>query len=144
MSEIGPIAGGSTPTKFGCASGKPIRPPPTAGVDHTGRRCFSASAIAASQPPLASTSGPATSTGLVAAASASAAACRAARSGDIRPVTVRRIALAARSESASASQSSIGIETNTGPRGGSDAIWIARPIAVGTSWGRGGSWLYLT
>ena len=50
--------------------GSPIRPPPGAGVAHTGRPARSASATAASQPPLASTSGPATSTGLRAASDA--------------------------------------------------------------------------
>ncbi len=60
---MAPIAGGSTPTKFGWRSGKPIRDPPVAGLAQTGSRCFSASATAASQPPAASMSGPATSTG---------------------------------------------------------------------------------
>ena len=44
-----------------------MRPPPGAGVAHTGRRWRSASATAASQAPLMSTSGPTTSTGFFAA-----------------------------------------------------------------------------
>ena len=40
---------------------------------------------------------------------------------------------------ASAVQSSIGIETKAGPFGAIDAVWIARPIAAGTSSARGGS-----
>ena len=63
LATSGPIAGGSTPRKCGWSSGKPIRPPPVAGAAHTGSRAFSASATAASQPPLASMSGPATKTG---------------------------------------------------------------------------------
>jgi hypothetical protein len=41
--------------------------------------------------------------------------------------------------SASAVQSSIGRETNAGPFGGSEAVWIARAIACGTSAALGGS-----
>ena len=40
--------------------------------------------------------------------------------------------------STSPTQSSIGIETNTGPRGGSAARWVARASAAGTSSARGG------
>ena len=89
-------------------------------------------------------SGPATSTGLRADSSTAASCASSAGSGTARPVTIRRWALTARSSSASASQSSIGIDTNAGPRGGSVAWWIARPIAPGTSCARGGSWLHFT
>ena len=57
------------PLKFGWFSGKPRRPPPGAGIAQTGSRCFSARATACSQPPDASTSGPATMTGFAAAES---------------------------------------------------------------------------
>ena len=70
VSASGPIAGGRMPWKRGWSSGKPIRPPPGAGVAQTGSRWRSASATAASQPPLASMSGPATSTGFDACAQA--------------------------------------------------------------------------
>ena len=115
------------------------------GEAQTGSRCFSASATAAFQPPLASTSGPATSTGLRADSSRLASCASSAGSGTARPPTTRRRArAAARSSSASASQSSIGIDTNAGPRGASVAWWMARPIAPGTSCARGGSWLHFT
>ena len=89
-------------------------------------------------------SGPATSTGRLACASRAASALRASGSGPDRPLTARARELAARSSSASWFQSSIGIDTNAGPRGGSVAWWIARASAPGTSWARGGSWLHLT
>ena len=41
-------------------------------------------------------------------------------------------------------QSSIGSDTNAGPLGGSEAMWIARASAAGTSSARGGSKLHLT
>ena len=130
--------------KLGCDSGKPSRLPPVAGEAHTGSRCFSASAIAASHPPLASMSGPATNTGVRALSSSGASCASAAGSGATRVLTTRLSAWAARSASASWSQSSIGIETNTGPRGGSDAWWIARDRARGTSCARDGSCAHLT
>ena len=114
------------------------------GGPQTGRRCFSASATAAFQPPLASMSGPATSAGLRADSSRLASCASSAGSGTARPSTTRRRACTARSSSASRSQSSIGIDTNAGPWGGSVAWWMARPIAPGTSWARGGSWLHFT
>ncbi len=43
-----------------------------------------------------------------------------------------------------ASQSSAGIDTSTGPRGGVIATWYARAIASGTSSARAGSMLHLT
>ena len=138
------MAGGSTPWKFGWSSGNPSLPPPGAGVAQTASRCFSTSATAASQPPLASMSGPATNTGLRASWRARARSSRLSGSGPERPATVRATAFAAISGSASASQSSIGIDTNAGPRGGIAAWWIARASACGTSWARGGSWLHLT
>ena len=58
-----------------------MREPPVAGLAQTGRRCFSASATAASQPPEASMSGPATRTGRSAAASRAASAVSASGSG---------------------------------------------------------------
>ena len=138
------MAGGSTPTKLGWRSGKPSRDPPVAGLAHTGSRCFSARAMAACQPPAASMSGPATITGDSAPARRSARSASAASSGAVRPITRRAMAAALRSASASAFQSSIGIETNAGPLGGSMAWWMARAIAPGTSWARGGSWLHFT
>ncbi len=48
------------------------------------------------------------------------------------------------SERTSAYQSSIGIDTNTGPRGGSAAVCSARASACGTSWAHGGSQLHFT
>ena len=45
---------------------------------------------------------------------------------------------------ASSVQSSIGSDTNAGPFGASDAMWIARASAAGTSSARGGSKLHLT
>ena len=72
VSETAPIAGGRMPTNCGWFSGNPSRLPPVAGEAQTGSRCFSASATAASQPPLVSMSGPATSTGLRAASSVAA------------------------------------------------------------------------
>ena len=48
------------------------------------------------------------------------------------------------SASASSVQSSIGSETNAGPFGASEAVWIARARACGTSCARGGSKLHLT
>src|SRR3954467_13705818 len=49
-----------------------MRPPPGAGLAHTGSFCFSASSTASSHAPEASTSGPATSPGLRAVSSAAA------------------------------------------------------------------------
>ena len=138
------MAGGRTPTKLGWRSGKPSREPPVAGLAHTGSRCFSARATAACQPPAASMSGPAIITGDSASDRRSATSASAASSGAVRPMTRRAMAAPARSASASAFQSSIGMETNAGPLGGSDAWWIARAMAPGTSCARGGSWLHLT
>ena len=56
-----------------------------------------------------------------------------------RPSTRRAIAWAEPSALASSVQSSIGIETKAGPFGGSEAVWMARPIAAGTSAAVGGS-----
>ncbi len=63
------------PWNSGWSSGKPSRPPPVAGVAYTARRCNSASPIAASQPPAASISGPATSAGRSARAQALGELC---------------------------------------------------------------------
>ena len=116
-----------------------MRPPPVAGGAHTGSRARSASSTAASQAPLASASGPTTRTGFSAAASRCASACTSSGSAPARPLTLREVWCATASSSTSARQSSIGIETNTGPRGGSAARWVARAIACGTSSARGGS-----
>ena len=89
-------------------------------------------------------SGPAIITGRRAPAIRPARAAMAAASGTARPSTRRASVCASVSASASWAQSSIGIETNAGPRGGSDAWWIARASAAGTSCARGGSWLHLT
>ena len=144
VSETGPTAGGRMPRKPGWSSGNPIRPPPGAGVAHTGSFWRSASATAASQPPLASMSGPATRTGFDAFASRSPRSAIAAGSGAARPATERRIAWPAASSSTSAAQSSIGIETNVGPSGGSEAWWIAWASASGVSSARGTSKLRFT
>jgi hypothetical protein len=56
-----------------------------------------------------------------------------------RPPTRRWLWCATAASSTSAAQSSIGIETNTGPVGGSVAMWMPRAIACGTSSARGGS-----
>ncbi len=61
-----------------------------------------------------------------------------------RPSTLRAMACAEPSAFASSVQSSIGIETNAGPLGGSEAVWIARPMAAGTSAAVGGSYDHLT
>ena len=135
----GPIAGGSTPRKFGWPSGKPSLPPPGAGIAKTGSFCLSTSATATSQAPLASMSGPATKTGLDAASRAPARASSESGSGAARPATERSMAARASPSSTSAPQSSIGIETNAGPLAGVFARWIARPSASGTSSARGGS-----
>ena len=139
MSASGPTAGGSTPRKCAWSSGKPIRPPPVAGGAHTGSRARSASSTAASHAPLASASGPTTSTGFEAAASRRASSATRSGSAPARPLTSRPSWCPVASSSTSARQSSIGIETNTGPRGGSAARWVARAIACGTSSARGGS-----
>src|SRR5688572_32753031 len=68
----------------------------------------------------------------------------AAGSGAAAPDTSRAITLAVEAGSASASQSSIGIETNAGPLGGVAARWMARASACGTSAARAGSKLDLT
>ena len=115
-----------------------------AGVAQTGSRCFSTSATAVSQAPLASMSGPATSTGLAAACSRPARREIAPASGAVRAAIERTVAFSAMSPSASSAQSSIGIDTNAGPRGGSIAWWIARPIAYGTSCARAGSCAHFT
>jgi hypothetical protein len=138
------MAGGSTPMNCGWFSGNPIRPPPGAGVAQTGSFWRSARATQDSQPPLASTSGPTTSTGLDAACNRSATTANVSGSGTERLVTRRAAAFRSRSGSASTSQSSIGMETNAGPFGGSEAWWMARAIAPGTSAARGGSWAHLT
>ena len=144
VSASGPIAGGSTPRKFGWSSGKPIRPPPGAGVAHTGSFWRSTSATQASQPPLASMSGPATSTGLRASSSRAGEGLEGDGVGQRAAGRRGARSRAGRVLSASASQSSIGIETNAGPRGGSEAWWIARAMRRGTSSARGGSWAHFT
>jgi hypothetical protein len=116
-----------------------MRPPAVAGADQTGSRARSASATAASQPPLASMSPPATKTGFAAAISRCASACTSAGSAPARPSTVRVVWWRIASSSTCAAQSSIGIETNTGPCGASAARWVARASACGTSSARGGS-----
>ncbi len=121
-----------------------MRLPPVAGLAQTGSRWRSARATAASQPPLASMSGPATRTGLEAASSLSARARTASGSATARPVTWRAIASAASPSSTSAYQSSIGIETKTGPRGGRPARWAPWASARGTSSARAGSKDHLT
>ncbi len=89
-------------------------------------------------------SGPATITGLRAPAIRSASAAIRDGSGTARPSTRRASVCGSVAASASWLQSSIGIETKAGPRGGSEAWWIARASAAGTSWARGGSWLHFT
>ena len=106
---------------------------------HTPSRCFSASATAASQAPLESTSGPATITGFFALVSRSASARTASGSAPARPVTSRPIDGATWASSTSTVQSSIGSDSSTGPLGGSVAMWIPRASAAGTSSARGGS-----
>ena len=120
------MAGGSTPRKCAWPSGKPIRPPPGAGVAHTGRPAFSASATAASQAPQASRSPPATMTGLAAASMRAASAATASGSAPAAPLTRRATVRAVSPASASAVQSSIGSDRNTGPAGGSEARWMPR------------------
>ena len=88
----------------------------SAGAAHTGSRARSASATAASQPPLASMSAPATSTGFAAAREPLRERAHERRVGarrGRRPCASSGGATA--SSSTSARQSSIGIETNTGP-----------------------------
>jgi hypothetical protein len=109
------------PRKSGWSSGNPSRPPPGAGVAHTDSFCFSANFTAASQPPHMSMSGPAIIAGFFAFASFSTKSPTRAGSGPCRPPTSLRVWCATSASSTSASQSSNGIETNTGPRGGSDA-----------------------
>ena len=133
------MAGGRTPWNAGWPSGKPIRPPPGAGVAQTGSRWRSASVTAASQAPEASTSGPTTSSGLVADSSRLARSRTASGSAAPGPVTERPIWCGIASASASASQSSIGIDTNTGPFGARPARCAPRASACGTSSARGGS-----
>ena len=88
----------------------------------------------------ASMSGPATSTGLSAALEPPGEVGDRLRVAGARGPLVRRaIAARASASSTSASQSSIGIETNAGPLGGSVARCAARPSASGTSSARGGS-----
>ncbi len=122
-----------------------MRPPPVAGEAHTGRRCDSASSTAASQPPLASISGPATNTGR----SRRCAAARRAR----RPAAGSACARAA-DRARDLRGESIGVDLlapvvhrdrhERGSRGGSVAWWIACASANGTSAARGGSWLHFT
>ena len=135
----GPIAGGRTPRKAAWSSGKPSRPPPGAGVAHTGSRCVRPARprrprrrrrprrgrrpARGSSPPPAGRPARATAPG------------RPARGRS----PLRRVWCATAASSTSASQSSIGIETNVGPRGGSAARCAARAIACGTSSARGGS-----
>ena len=141
VSPSGPIAGGRMPWKSAWSSGKPSRPPPGAGVAHTGSRSFSASATAASQPPLASMSGPGDErAGSSPRRGAARGRATIAGSATARPVDAcASSGGATAASSTSASQSSIGIETNTGPFGGSAARWAARASAWGTSSARGGS-----
>jgi hypothetical protein len=82
------MAGGRMPRKFGCPSGKPRRLEAVGGDAHTGSRCLSASATAAFHPPLASMSGPATSTGLRADSS------RLASGDDQRCLLMRAVQIA--------------------------------------------------
>ena len=88
-------------------------------------------------------SGPATRTGLLAALRRWASDSIAAGSGPIRGSAIRSITWPDWA-SASSFQSSIGSETKAGPFGASDAVWIARARACGTSCARGGSKLHLT
>ena len=104
-----------------------------AGLAHTGSRCFSASATAASQPPAASMSGPATSTGdrargqprgqrgqrLGSGAGAAADDARARWRAARDPRRPRR------------SSRPSGSRRTPGPRGGSMAWWMARASAAG-------------
>ena len=123
----------------GWPSGKPMRPPPGAGMAHTGSLAASTSAMATSQAPLASMSGPATKTGLRAVASRCARSRTTSGSAVARPVTRRPIACSAAAASTGTSQSSMGMETKTGPAGGSVATCAARASASGTSSAAGGS-----
>ncbi len=89
-------------------------------------------------------SGPAIITGFDAFSSESASASIASGSGAGALATWRAVTCSVDAGSASASQSSIGIETNAGPFGGVAAVWIARASACGTSAARAGSKLDLT
>ena len=72
-------------------------------------------------PGMASSSGPATSTGLDAAFSRAASSRTVSGSAAARPLTLRDVQWPAACSSTSAAQSSKGIDTNAGPRGGSIA-----------------------
>ena len=108
-------------------------PPPAGrgGRDHTGRRWRSARATATSQAPPASTSGPATITGFPRRVEPASEIGDRLRVTGGSAVVLRSIAARASSSSTSASQSSIGIETNVGPLGGSVARCVARASACG-------------
>jgi hypothetical protein len=71
--------------------------------------------------------------------SRSASARTSSGLGAARPSTVRVVWWRTAAASTSAPQSSIGIDTNVGPFGGSAARCAARAIACGTSSARGGS-----
>ena len=85
----------------------------------------SASATATSQPPLRRCRGRRPAPGSTPARGARASSAIASGSAPARPLTVRSIAALASASSTSASQSSIGIETNAGPVGGSAARCVA-------------------
>ncbi len=84
-------------------------------------------------------SGPATITGFSASAIRAASRSTWIGSGEALPVTSRSMISLASVSPISKSQSSIGIETITGPLGGRLARWIAWAIARGTSSARAGS-----
>ena len=86
-------------------------------------------------------SGPATSAGLDASTRRRAMLAMLAPSGRPAPPLTARVVWwrTSSSERTSAYQSSIGIDTNTGPRGGRAAVCSARASACGTSCAQGGS-----
>ena len=108
------------PTTPAAAPSRPARP---RRPSRRSRRCPRRRRRRGSPPPSAAARAPRTSAG----------------SAPARPSTVRVVWWRTASSSTSARQSSIGIETNTGPCGGSAARWVARASACGTSSARGGS-----
>ncbi len=139
------MAGTSSPRNCGWLRGKATRA--ETGAAQTGRPVRSASATTASQAPDASTSSPTTRTAERAPAMRSARCRTVSRAGPVAWMTRRAAAACAPRSSASvssASKSSMGRETNTGPCGGVSASWAARASAGATSAGRGGSYAHFT
>ncbi|CAJ3194773.1 Uncharacterised protein [Burkholderia pseudomallei] len=102
--------GGRKPAKSGWSSGKLQRP--DIGAAYTRARCRSASRTASSHAPARATAAPTTNAGRSLASSASPSRASASGAGRTSLLTVR-----AGMGSAGRSQSSAGIDTNTGPRG---------------------------